>query len=160
MTRWLFYKIQPKVLQFCHCLASTYLLCHPSPNRVNTLCKKRWTYSAAASASHLMLESYARVGQRSVVLTLSNCVGSLLPTLSLVGAVCNFTWQYEKHKGHKSGSKWKLVHFPLCSLPWINDAMMWACFVAFFLSLSIACATGALSWKQYGSVQAKAQSEH
>ena len=32
------------------------------------------------------------------------------------------------------GNKWKLVHFPLCSLPWINDATIWAAFVVFFPS--------------------------
>ena len=57
-------------------------------------------------------------------LTLSNCVRSGLPTLSPTGwscvrsrlltDVCDFTWQYEKCKGHKTGSKWKLAHFPLC----------------------------------------------
>ena len=34
----------------------------------------------------------------------------------LLPDVCNFTSQHEKREGHKSGSKWKLVHFPLCSL--------------------------------------------
>ena len=61
------------------------------------------------------------------LLTLSNCVGSGLPT-----DVCNFTWQHEKCKGHKSGSKYKLVHFPLWSLPWINDATIWAILRHFF----------------------------
>ena len=64
--------------------------------------------------------------------TLTDCwsyVGSRFPM-----DVCDFTWQHEKCKGHKSGSKWKLVHFPWCSLPWINDAMIWASFVAFFPS--------------------------
>ena len=56
-----------------------------------------------------------------------SCVGSGLPM-----DVCNFTWQHEKRKGHKSGSKWKLVHFPLCSLPWITNAVIWAGFVAYF----------------------------
>ena len=75
------------------------------------------------------------------LLTLSNYVGCGLLTHSLTGwscvgsglltNVCDFTWQHEKHK---SGSKWKLVRFSLCSLPGINDAMIWVGFVAFFPS--------------------------
>ena len=52
----------------------------------------------------------------------------------LLTDVCDFTWQHEKFKGHKSGSKQKLVNFPLCSLPWINDEIIWAGSVAFFPS--------------------------
>ena len=56
-----------------------------------------------------------------------SCIESGLPT-----DVCDFAWQHEKREGHKSGSKWKLVHFPLCFLPWINDATIWAVSVVFF----------------------------
>ena len=56
-------------------------------------------------------------------------IGSLLPTLSLTDWSCvesglptdvsDFSWQHEWHKGHKSGNKWKRVHFPrVPSLSW------------------------------------------
>ena len=78
------------------------------------------------------------------ILTHSNCVWSLLPTLSLTDWSCvgsglqtdvsDFSWQRERHKGHKSGNKWKRVHFPSCSLLWIGNAAVWASFVGFFPS--------------------------
>ena len=71
--------------------------------------------------------------------------------------VCDFTWKDKKCKEHKSGSKQKLVHFPLCSLPWINDAMIWAGFVAFGGGFSTACVTGTLSSKQNGKILTKVQ---
>ena len=88
--------------------------------------------------------------------TLTDCWSCVVSGLLMDG--CNFTWQHEKHKGHKSGTKWKLVHFPLCSLPWITDATVWAGFVAFFPSYVHWCTFFKTKW-QHSLIQAKVRFE-
>ena len=95
---------------------------------------KEWTITWRERKNHPLTDTF----------THSNCVRSPLPTLSLTDWSCvrsrlpmdvsDFSWQHERHKGHKSGNKWKRVHFPSCSLLWIGNAAVWASFVAFFPS--------------------------